>query len=573
VNPSRSIALSLALAAGTIALAGPPEDARQERPDNAPGTPATFESPSIPFWERSFPFTRQTNVSPNQLNIVGDAANEPSLAVDPLVRNRIVVGWRQFDTVNSNFRQAGVARSNDGGRTWTKSTLDPGVFRSDPVLRAAPDGTIIYNSLTRDANDVFRCDLFRSGNGGQTWGAPVFFGGGDKQWMCIDSTNGPGRGNIYAHWTSYYSCCGYNNFTRSTDGGNTFLNPPLLIQSNPFWGTCTVDHLGRLYVCGSDNNVDFTVARSSNAQNAGQTPVFEQAPVGISLGADLSGFDGSSPNPGGLLGQVNIGVDRSTGPRRGRVYLLCSVGPFGADPMNVMIAHSDDGGTTWSTPRKVNAEAPGANGYQWFGTMDVAPNGRVDVAYNDTQGTGSATRSISKYTSSFDGGITWSTPIDLGPVWDSWVGWPNQQKIGDYSDIESDSVGAFLVYSATYNGEQDVYVARLGDYDCNGNGVDDTTEIAAGTSRDCDGDGIPDECEIAAGTLADSNGDGIADVCAPCAADFNGDGFLDFFDYDAFVACFEGAACPPGKTADFNNDQFVDFFDYDAFVLSFETGC
>ncbi len=58
-----------------------------------------------------------------------------------------------------------------------------------------------------------------------------------------------------------------------------------------------------------------------------------------------------------------------------------------------------------------------------------------------------------------------------------------------------------------------------------------------------------------------------------CAADFNGDGFLDFFDFDDFVSCFEGLGCPPGKDADFNGDGFADFFDYDDFVAAFEAGC
>ncbi len=58
----------------------------------------------------------------------------------------------------------------------------------------------------------------------------------------------------------------------------------------------------------------------------------------------------------------------------------------------------------------------------------------------------------------------------------------------------------------------------------------------------------------------------------PCSADFNRDGFLDFFDYDAFVQCFETEACGDGS-ADFNRDGFVDFFDYDDFVQAFETGC
>jgi hypothetical protein len=55
-------------------------------------------------------------------------------------------------------------------------------------------------------------------------------------------------------------------------------------------------------------------------------------------------------------------------------------------------------------------------------------------------------------------------------------------------------------------------------------------------------------------------------------ADFNEDGFLDFFDYSEFVDCFEGN-CPPGFDADFNGDGFVDFFDYLDFVFRFEAGC
>lgn len=57
-----------------------------------------------------------------------------------------------------------------------------------------------------------------------------------------------------------------------------------------------------------------------------------------------------------------------------------------------------------------------------------------------------------------------------------------------------------------------------------------------------------------------------------CVADFNCDGFLDFFDYDAFVECYEVEVCGDGS-ADFNADGFIDFFDYDDFVGTFEAGC
>ncbi len=54
-----------------------------------------------------------------------------------------------------------------------------------------------------------------------------------------------------------------------------------------------------------------------------------------------------------------------------------------------------------------------------------------------------------------------------------------------------------------------------------------------------------------------------------CTADFNNDGFVDFFDFDDFVSEFEAGA----PAADFNNDGFVDFFDFDDFVEAFEAGC
>jgi formylglycine-generating enzyme required for sulfatase activity len=54
-----------------------------------------------------------------------------------------------------------------------------------------------------------------------------------------------------------------------------------------------------------------------------------------------------------------------------------------------------------------------------------------------------------------------------------------------------------------------------------------------------------------------------------CRADFNSDGFVDFTDFDGFVAAFEVGS----GSGDFNNDGFVDFTDFDAFVATFEAGC
>ncbi len=98
------------------------------------------------------------------------------------------------------------------------------------------------------------------------------------------------------------------------------------------------------------------------------------------------------------------------------------------------------------------------------------------------------------YTSSNDGGVTWTPDTQISGSWDSFVGFPNQDKIGDYYHMRSDLVRADLAWAATFNGEQDVYHTRIGDHDCNQNGQSDEQEIANG-APDSNGNGILDECE------------------------------------------------------------------------------
>ncbi len=56
---------------------------------------------------------------------------------------------------------------------------------------------------------------------------------------------------------------------------------------------------------------------------------------------------------------------------------------------------------------------------------------------------------------------------------------------------------------------------------------------------------------------------------APCPADLNGDGSLNFFDVSAFIIAFSGMQ-PAG---DFNGDGQYNFFDVSAFIIAFSAGC
>jgi len=469
-------------------------DAPLEYLDDAPGTPALADPnalPAEPHVYRGFSSV-QVNTS-GGANIPGDAANEPSIAVDPTNPLRMAIGWRQFDTVNSNFRQAGFAYSVDGGRSWTfPGVLTPGVFRSDPVLGFAADGTLYYNSLTND----FTTDVFKSDDAGETYPTSADADGGDKQWMAIDRSGGPGNGNIYQAWSDAAGCCGPRTFNLSSDEGENFTNP-VQLDGRPRWGTMAVGPNGTLYMVGTTDggNSDYWLIRSTDAQTGTANPSFDY--FSIDLGGSMALF--ADPNPQGLAGQIYVGIDPSNGPNGGNLYVVCSIDPPGSDPLDVHFVKSTDDGETWSSPVAINTDPSG--NYNWFGTMSVSPDGRVDVVWLDTRVSNNSHDCALFLSQSTDGGSTWSSNTQMSGEFDSWDGWPQQNKLGDYYEMESDLVGADLAWAATLNGEQDVYYLRIGDRDCNQNGIGDATDIADGTSTDVDENGIPDDCEDNAAAL------------------------------------------------------------------------
>lgn len=511
---SRARLVSSALACAAAAIVAFPSRGEEgprtaiavpaERLDDAPATVLPRNEPEARSTGLRLPFgsyvSVQVNVSALGQNIVGDAANEPSIAVNPLNPNNMVIGWRQFDTTASNFRQAGRAYTMDGGQTWTfPGVFTPGVFRSDPVLDTDSSGNFYYQSLKSD----FFMDVFKSTDGGVTWGPPVASYGGDKNWMVVDKSDSIGNGHVYGFWREAFGCCGANVFTRSANGGANF-EPPVPAAPSPGLGTMAVGPDGAVYVTGIDELhsglAAFVAVRSPEARNAADpTPAFISA--NVAMGGSL--VFGGPPNPGGLVGQANIAVDRSLALTRGFVYLLSTVDPipaYGQQPAAVLISRSEDGGVSWNAPVRVNDDPTNNGAWHWFGAHAVAPNGRIDAIWNDTRDTGSDVVSQLYYAYSYDAGQSWSDNVAVSPSFNSTVGWPNQSKIGDYYTIVSDSAGGHVAYAATFNGEQDVYYVRVFP-DCNGNGVSDV-EDTAGTSPDCNGNFIPDECEESTGCFA-----------------------------------------------------------------------
>ncbi len=403
--------------------------------------------------------TVQVNVNEDGENILWDAANEPSISVDHNNPDRMIIGWRQFDDVTSNFRQAGYGFSTDAGDTWTvPGPIDPGVFRSDPVLDIDNEGIFYYNSLTKNSFNEYWCDVFKTTNEEFEWDEGTFAQGGDKQWMYIDNTGGMGDGNIYAFWNASFSICYPGSYTRSIDNGVSYEDCDG-VMGNPIWGTLTVGPDGELYTVGSASNTGLVVTKSSTAPDPDLLTSWDFATY-VDVDGSLTGWD--EINPGGLLGQAYIDTDKSNGPGRGNVYVLASVDRDNGDPGDVMFARSTDGAESWDNYVRINDD-PYNNKWQWFGTMSVAPNGRIDAVWLDTRNAPQNNPYMSElyYSFSFDEGTTWTENERISESFHPHHGWPNQNKMGDYFDMISDDNGAHLAWANTINNEQDVYYTHI----------------------------------------------------------------------------------------------------------------
>src|SRR5712675_693162 len=462
------LALPIALSSASAQPAPvwkPQEREPLEKYDNPPAKPRKIET-SPRMMSTLGPFVSyQVNVDASGNNIIGDAANECTISVDPTNLSRMAIGWRQFDDVTSNFRQAGYGFTTDGGMTWTfPGVLQPGFFRSDPVTSSDETGTFFYLSLRSSwpVQTFFCDDMWRSTNGGATWS--LISGkqgaiGGDKQWFTIDKTGGPGHHFQYQSFDQ--SNCAGGLFNRSSDAGVTW-ETPIDIPNEPIFGTLDVDSNGNLYVGGEGNT--FYCARSSNAQIGSQTPTFDQV-IPVDMGGDLSG---GGINPAGLTGQCFLAIDHSGTATNNNIYMLASVSPPGQSTTEVMFVRSTDGGLTFSAPFRINDDTNHQSKWHWFGTFSVAPNGRLDAVWYDTRNAANNTDSQLFYSYSTNGGVTWAANVAVSASFNPQEGWPQQNKIGDYITIVSDNTGGNVAYSATFNfnpslgqHEQDIYYVRV----------------------------------------------------------------------------------------------------------------
>jgi hypothetical protein len=163
-----------------------------------------------------------------------------------------------------------------------------------------------------------------------------------------------------------------------------------------------------------------------------------------------------------------VAIDRSGGAYDGWVYVVWHNVVAGVT--RPMIAHSEDGGGSWSTPIPVNQDT--TNGAHWWPSVTVDANGNVNVTYLDRRnnpGTGLTDLYLSQST---DGATTF-TDYQVTDVTSSWQGImsdPGFTYAGDYQRVVAgptpgtdpvQNASLYAVWPDPRNGDPDVYFSRI----------------------------------------------------------------------------------------------------------------
>ncbi len=331
-------------------------------------------------------------------------------------------------------------------------------FGSDPGVAWDTRGNVYYVYIVVFFSNGFNNGLgvaingtemavARSSDGGRTWTSTFFdqqTGQGqfdDKPMIAVDTNpNSPFRDMIYVAWdNSNGSSSKGNNLlvSHSSDGGVTFSAPVIasatgggpksVIGADPFVGPD-----GTLYVAWHD--VENSLIAESSSTDGGQT-------FGLThtIAPTVVAFDVGIPamNVRRALVYPACGADTSASANRGTLY--CSwMDETATNGTDIFVARSTNGGSSWSAPVRANDDPTGVANDQFNQWLAVDPaNGAVDLSWNDTRNDPTHVSTDIFYTRSTDGGQTFATNVQVttAPTNETCCGAQLHDQYGDYEGI------------------------------------------------------------------------------------------------------------------------------------------
>ncbi len=346
--------------------------------------------------------------------------------------------------------------SSDGGNSWGQSSL-PAVstdsLQSDPSVDWTSDGTAWALTIGVSSNWILRC--FKSTNAGQTWTHDSDLSGtetqADKPTIWVDhSATSPHKDNMYATWhqgpTAFVAVRqgpgGVWSAPKAVSGSETtFTADGSEVKTNAagdvfvFWpnaGGQTV-----LVVKSTDGGSTFTALGSSPTQIATTNGNFLiDVPAQASRGALLYITGGAYKTASvdmvytcwaDLAG--GTGCNAESDEPGSNVSSTCKT--------RIFFSRSSNGGTSWSTPVKIND--PSSLNDQFFPKLVVDDaSGNLMVVYYDTVGDPGRLKTDIWMQCSVDHGATWTTAVKITSAeTDETSDQDNGNQYGDYIGLSA----------------------------------------------------------------------------------------------------------------------------------------
>jgi hypothetical protein len=404
--------------------------------------------------------------------------SENSIFVSPLDDQIVLCANNSSDWPVTEIFGTQVGWSTDGGVTWTSQNEGPGGFRNkgDPAAVINPNGHFIVGYITSQRGQ----GVSISTDTGASWAhvtvatvPDTMFDLLDKNHLMVDNAaSSPYQGNLYSAWTEFIDG-GPNEdqvvISRCSDGGYTWSSPEDISSG-----------LG-----AGSHNQGVNIQTGPNGEVYATWAVYDDWPADeVAIGFTSSTDGGASwaaesriltnilgirettlPNENSRANSYpTMAVDVSGGPRNGWIYIFWTnqgVPGVNTGDADIYMIRSSDGGTSWSTPVRVNDDA--TTNAQWFPWATCNPTtGDLYVIFYDRRDDPGDLLTTAYVACSSDGGSTWEnfrvgdaqfTPGTIpGFMWN---------YMGDYLGIAARGCHVYPHWSDDRSGVFTAYVSPL----------------------------------------------------------------------------------------------------------------
>jgi len=308
------------------------------------------------------------------VNITRRALNqsEESITVDPTTPNRVFAGTN----TSTDAAVTGIfgAFSTDGGVSWSSSSssgdTSPNDFiigdgndtltgsAGDPTAAFDQFGNLFYGYINSDLATVA---IIMSTDGGATFSNLAVLGTGTNP-LDADQptvTTGPGQGGTDGSLWITYTNLGTIVVQGATVTGLGSANVGAFSAITPVpvgqFGDIAVGPNGQVMMAGetsTSSESGGTISVATDPDGLGPQP-FGAA---VTFATDVGRFDSITPQQSRTVdAEPGVAFDRSSGPHRGRAYLVYTIeNPDESNDTDIVLRFSDDDGATWSSELRVN---------------------------------------------------------------------------------------------------------------------------------------------------------------------------------------------------------------------------